>query len=192
MGHAGDVALFDRFARLYHACMPAADAGVLGEGLALADREVDRVLDVGGGTGRAARAIDVPRSVVVDAAAGMLAEARREGFEAVQADAARLPVRDSSVDAVVIVDALHHMADHEAVLGEARRVLRAGGVLVIREFDRATIRGRALVAAEHLVGFDSRFFTPDELASAVATAGFQARVPDRGFGYTVVGVVGVR
>jgi demethylmenaquinone methyltransferase/2-methoxy-6-polyprenyl-1,4-benzoquinol methylase len=175
--------------------MPAADRGDLAAGLAAADRPVERVLDVGGGTGRAARALaPATREVgsrdvtVVDASRRMLAEARDEGLPVLQGDAARLPVRGDSVDAVVVADALHHFPDIEGAFAEARRVLRPGGVLVVREFDPTTLRGRLLVAAEHAVGFQSRFDAPDALAARVAATGLDARVLDRGFGYTVVGV----
>jgi demethylmenaquinone methyltransferase/2-methoxy-6-polyprenyl-1,4-benzoquinol methylase len=59
---------------------------------------------------------------------------------------------------------------------------------VIREFDPTHPLGRALVAAEHAIGMESRFRAPDDLAAALADAGFDPRVVDRGFGYTVVGV----
>ena len=184
----GDVARFDRFARHYERLMPASDVGPIRAGLVLADRELHRVLDVGGGTGRAVRALGVPERVVVDAAPGMLAEARRRGLGCVLGDAARLPVADASVDAVLIVDALHHVADQTGALAEAERVLRPGGVLVCREFDRSTLPGLLLATGERLVGFDSEFFTPDELAFAVERVGLDAAIPVRGFGFTVAGV----
>lgn len=183
-----DVALFDRFARYYERFMPSTDERALRAGLALAERDIERILDVGGGTGRAARVLDASQRVVVDAAPGMLAEARRRGLECVTADGATLPFADGSVDAVVIVDALHHVADQTGALTEAERVLRPGGVLVCREFDRATFRGQTLVTWERLVGFDSEFFTPEELAAAVERTGLDAAVPARGFGFTVAGV----
>lgn len=180
-----DVSLFDRFARLYEAAMPAADPAVFERGFAFADRPVERVVDVGGGTGRAARHYD---AVVVDAARGMLREGKRRGVDGVQGDAARLPLRDASVDAVTIVDALHHFAEPLSAIAEAYRVLRPGGVLLIREFDPRPVRGRVLVGLEHLVGFGSRFWAPDELMGKLDRTGFATFCPDRGFAYTVVGV----
>ncbi|EMA45636.1 methyl transferase-like protein [Halococcus morrhuae DSM 1307] len=184
----GDVALFERVARYYERFSPATNERALRAGLALADRDIDRALDVGGGTGRAARVLDSPERVVVDAAGEMLAEARRVGLDCVRGDGATLPVADDSVDAVVIVDALHHISDRAGALAEAERVLRPGGVVVCREFNRATVRGQALAAGEHIVGFDSEFFTPEELARAVERTGLDAAIPDRGFGFTVAGV----
>jgi len=185
--HRGDVALFDRAAPVYDTLLPSADADVLASALGRATRPITRVLDVGGGTGRAVRAVDAAERLVVDPSQGMLSEARDHGTATVRGDGSRLPVASGSVDAVLVVDALHHIVDQRGVFAEASRVLRPGGVLAVVEFDPTTLRGRLLVAAEHLVGFDSTFHPPDRLREAIATAGFEAAVVDRGFGYTVVG-----
>lgn len=186
----GDVATFDRFARVYDMMMPSARQSKLDAALARARRPVQRVLDVGGGPGRAARAIEASCRIVVDPAQGMLRQARAHDMQAVAGDGSRLPVRDESVDAIVVSDALHHIADQRGVLQEATRVLRPGGVLVIREFDPTTVRGRALVAAERLWGFDSTFTSPDALYADVEAVGLEPTVVERGFGYTVAGVNG--
>jgi demethylmenaquinone methyltransferase/2-methoxy-6-polyprenyl-1,4-benzoquinol methylase len=186
--HAGDVAPFDRFARVYDLFMPSADRGTLRRGLDRAERPLETVVDIGGGPGRAVRELEAQRRVVVDPAAGMLRRARSHGLDPVRGDGARLPLGTDSADAVLITDALHHIADQRGVLQEAERVLRPGGVLLVREFDPETVRGRALVLAERLVGFDSVFHGPDALAADIAATGLRASVVDRGFGYTVVGV----
>ncbi|MFB6159737.1 MAG: class I SAM-dependent methyltransferase [Haloferacaceae archaeon] len=183
----GDVRFFDRTAALYDRVMPPVRTTPLRAGLARADRPVERLLDVAGGPGRAAAGLDVPERVVVDAAAGMCRRARAGGLAAVRGDAGRLPVASAAVDAVLVADALHHLPAPDEALREAARVLRPGGVLVVREFDPGTLPGRALVAAERLVGFDSAFLRPDALADRVAAAGLDAAVLDRGFGYTVAG-----
>jgi demethylmenaquinone methyltransferase/2-methoxy-6-polyprenyl-1,4-benzoquinol methylase len=181
----GDVTAFDRFARPYDLLMPPARRSALHRGLACADRPVRTALDVAGGSGRAARAVEGVEWTVVDAAPGMTRTARGRGLPAVIGDATRLPVADASVDAVVVVDALHHVGSPRAVFSEVKRVLRPGGVLVVREFDPTTLRGRGLVAAERAVGFDSVFWTPDELARLTRQTGLGPTVTERGFGYTV-------
>jgi len=189
----GDVRFFDRVARLYDRLAPATDPEPLWAGLARADRPVERVVDLAGGTGRAARAIAAPgggvrapETLVVDASRPMLARAAERDTPAVQGDAGRLPLRDGSVDAVVVLDAFHHLPDREAALAEAARILRPGGVLVIREFDPRTLRGRALVVAEELVGFQSTFRGPDRWVTDCEAAGLASTVLDRGFAFTVV------
>jgi len=185
---AGDVRIFDHVSPVYDRLKPATDEAKLAAGLDLADRELERVLDVGGGTGQGVRALDAAERVVVDAAPGMLARARDRGLATVRADAARLPIRPASVDAVLILDALHHMADPTAVIEEAARVLRDGGVLLVLEYDPTTIPGRLLVAGEHLLGFDSTFFPPGDLESMVRAAGMDASPVRQGFEYAVAGV----
>jgi demethylmenaquinone methyltransferase/2-methoxy-6-polyprenyl-1,4-benzoquinol methylase len=184
----GDTRFFDRLARLYDLGMPRARKRHLDVGLSLAERPVGRVLDVGGGTGRATIELDAAERIAVDAARGMLQRARDRGLDTVQGDARRLPVTDGSADAVTVVDAFHHLPAQRQVVRDAWRVLAPGGVLVIRDFDPDTLLGRGLVLAEAAVGFDSVFTGPDDLAAFVASEGFRSAVPDRGFGYTVAGV----
>jgi demethylmenaquinone methyltransferase/2-methoxy-6-polyprenyl-1,4-benzoquinol methylase len=180
-----DVRAFDAFAPAYDLLMPGADETALRKGLACADREVARIVEVGGGSGRAARTVG---AAVVDPARGMLERARAKGLETVRGSATDLPHPDDSLDAALIVDAFHHFPDHERCLAEIARALAPGGVLVVREFDRSTVRGRWLARGERLVGFDSRFFTAAELQRAIEAAGLDARPVEYGFGMTVVGV----
>lgn len=168
--------------------MPPADGTRLRTGLSLADGPVERGIDLGGGPGRAATAVGEVDWTVVDRSEGMVQAARRRGHATARGDATRLPLADGAVDAVVVVDALHHMPDHPAVLAEVARVLRPGGVVVVREFDPSTLPGRALVAGERAVGFGSTFHSPDALASALDDAGLSPTVLEDGFDYTVAGV----
>ncbi len=185
----GDLGFFERVAPLYDLVMPPASGEALADGLALAERPIDRLLDVGGGSGRAAAALTGPEITVVDASLGMLGRARRvRGLDALAGDATRLPVRDGSVDAVIIVDALHHLPDADAAFAEVARVLAPGGALVVSEFDPDHPLGRAIELGERAIGMQSTFFTPDELAERVAAHGLRPSVLNRGFGYTVVGV----
>lgn len=188
MHGTGDVRFFDRIAPLYDLVMPAANREALAAGVERAERTVDRVLDVGGGSGRAAQAVPTEDRIVVDRSRGMLRRARNRDLGAVQGDAAQLPLPAASVDAVVIVDALHHFPDQTGALSEAARVLRPGGVLVIREFDPSHPLGTLLVAGEKAFRMQSTFTEPDSLAAEVSAAGLDATVVDRGFGYTVAGV----
>jgi len=187
----GDVRFFDRLARLYDLAMPPAKVRPLRDGFAFANRPIERVLDLAGGTGRASRGLRRAGldPIVVDISAGMLTRASEAGHEVVRGDAGALPIDDDAVDAAVVVDALHHLPDPDAGLREAARVIAPGGVLVIQEFHPGTLLGRALVVGERVIGFDSTFWTPAELCSALSEAGFDARIVREGFEYVVVGRV---
>jgi demethylmenaquinone methyltransferase/2-methoxy-6-polyprenyl-1,4-benzoquinol methylase len=100
-----------------------------------------------------------------------------------------MPLADSAVDAAMVVDAFHHMPEQEAVVKEAARVVRPGGVFVVQEFDPSHPLGWFLVRAEHAIGMGSTFYTPSELADLLAGAGFDVSLLDTGFEYTVVGTL---
>jgi demethylmenaquinone methyltransferase/2-methoxy-6-polyprenyl-1,4-benzoquinol methylase len=181
-----DVWFFELIAPVYDLFMPGATGDTLAEGLARAEGEIHRLLDVGGGTGRAARAIDAPSRIVLDASGRMLRRVP-DGVDAVRGDARELPVRDGSIDGVLIVDAYHHLPDPERVLEACARALRPGGVLVIQEFGPSTLRGRLLATGEHLARLDSHFHTPADLVGDLRAVGFTASVVEAGFAYTVAG-----
>ncbi|ARQ67581.1 class I SAM-dependent methyltransferase [Streptomyces marincola] len=87
-------------------------------------------LEIGCGTGvHAGRVRDLGWTPVgVDLSGGMLRHARGR-LPVARADAARLPVRDASVSAVLSVMVHTDMPDYSAVVREAARVLRPGGAL---------------------------------------------------------------
>jgi Methylase involved in ubiquinone/menaquinone biosynthesis len=100
---------------------------------------VRSVLDVATGTGLVLRSLpidDAPRLVGIDVSDGMLTVARRALPEAqfVQGDAQALPFEAGTFDLVTCVTALHLLADPIAALLEWRRVLSAGGRVVVAVF----------------------------------------------------------
>ncbi|MFB6267168.1 MAG: class I SAM-dependent methyltransferase [Halodesulfurarchaeum sp.] len=183
-----DVPYFDRFAGVYDLLLPDTDAGPLRSGLDLADGPIEDVVDLGGGTGRAARALS-PETVVLDGSRGMLTRARGHRLPTIRGDVRSLPLKTDEVDAVIAVDAIHHFPALERVLQEVARVVRRGGVFVVRDFDPTTLRGRGLVFGERVIGFDSTFESPSSLAPKMEGAGLVPTELEGGFVYTVVGTV---
>lgn len=91
--------------------------------------------DIAGGTGNYAQVFAARgfRVTVVDAEPAMLAHAARKlgPSRCVVGDVHRLPLRDGAVDAAMIVVAAHLFEDRQAAFSEARRVVRAGPVVVV-------------------------------------------------------------
>ena len=114
-------------------------AAVLGALGALGAASRPRVLDLGAGSGRIGRAFVAAGDEYVgaDVSLGMLRHfARRADIgghapRLVQADGERLPFADATFDAVLLIQVFGGLDEWRPFVGEARRVLRAHGTLVL-------------------------------------------------------------
>ncbi len=159
----------DHFALLapfYEKLIPLRDAEALVRHLAL---PVDGpILDAGGGTGRVAAALreHAPLVVVADESLSMLRQAaRKDGLAPLGAHTESLPFPKDTFPRILMVDALHHVADQQRTARELWRVLAPGGLLVIEEPDvrRPLVKGIAVF--EKLALMRSHFLSPPHIAA---------------------------
>jgi ubiquinone/menaquinone biosynthesis C-methylase UbiE len=102
------------------------------------------LLDVGCGPGNLTRdfaaRVTPGRVCGVDTSAEIIAAATRDypGVEFMVGDVYGLPFADESWDVVHAHQVLQHLADPVAALRQMRRVVRAGGIVAVRDSDYAT------------------------------------------------------
>jgi demethylmenaquinone methyltransferase/2-methoxy-6-polyprenyl-1,4-benzoquinol methylase len=193
--------MFDRIAPVYDAMNHVMTAGLDRRWRRITVEQTvrpgDRVLDACCGTGDLALAARAHGADVVglDFSERMLERARAKSadVEWVRGDVLALPFDDASFDAVTVGFGIRNVDDLEAGLVELRRVLLPGGRIGILEitqprgvlalfyrlwFDRVVpVLGKVLpggAAYTYLPASVRRFPGPEELASLLASAGFDA------------------
>jgi len=107
------------------------------------------VLEVGAGTGFASRAIErkLPEALIaaVDLSPELLGHGRRVASQVgstirfIRADGCSLPFADGSLELVVSAFFLHELssAKRSTAVGEIRRILKPGGLLLVADLDEA-------------------------------------------------------
>lgn len=137
-----------------------------------------RVLDVGAGSGRIACGLTRVTgftTTACDIDARALGRGRAPAGARVAADGEALPFAAGTFDAVYLTYALHHVSSASRLLAEARRVVHAGGRLVVVEFDAASGLAALFRVVARLTGRRRcGFWTPVALAVRLADAGFAA------------------
>ncbi|MEV6791473.1 methyltransferase domain-containing protein [Streptomyces sp. NPDC051320] len=97
------------------------------------------LLELGAGPGAVTRrlraALPELSVVALDVDEQLLAHGTAEGAAKTVGDAGRLPLRDGSVDAVLLRYVLQHLPDPKPALAEVARVLRPGGRVITVEVD---------------------------------------------------------
>lgn len=152
-----------------------------------------RVLDVGTGGGLMAAAIARGGAVVtsVDIQFAVVLRAR-ESLKAAGAavagrsrlavaDAAQLPFRSGSFDAVFAFDSMHHMPDCGATVREMERVLKPGGRLVVADLNP---RGLAAIRSLNAQRGETHYENPcrlEELSRILQSDGGYVERHDQDF-----------
>jgi len=154
---------FERHTAAYHSELLAVRALLPWRGLGLA---------IGVGTGRFAAPLGV--QIGLDPVPAMLDYAIKRGLTAVQGTAEALPFMNGSFHYILSVTTICFVDDVIAMLYEAKRVLKPGGILVLGFIDRETKLGQRYLIhqADNVFYREATFYSAAEVERLLSETGF--------------------
>jgi len=166
----GSRLVYAPFARKILGCLPSMERG-------------STIVDLGTGPGllsiELGKLLPQAKIIGVDVSSGMLQIARENADEAGMSNfetrlgrAEEMPVESDSADLVVTQSSLHEWEDPQKGLSEVFRVLKPGGRLILKDYNRAWLsvwKRRLLGIFHHLEMFK---FTFEEVAGLLREVGF--------------------
>jgi demethylmenaquinone methyltransferase/2-methoxy-6-polyprenyl-1,4-benzoquinol methylase len=177
--------LFDHFsfiAPIYERAIPLRDVNKIIRFLELPVQGA--LLDAGGGTGRVAKAIMdyAGRVFVSDLSIGMLRQASgSNGLHLTCAHTEYLPYPDGIFERVIMVDALHHVCNHEETASEMWRVLKKGGKIIVLEPDVRQFSVKLVALAEKIALMRSHFIPPEQISRLFDYPNARRKIEQDGF-----------
>lgn len=136
----------------------------------MGNRREIKILDAGCGTGLLAKKLkDFGKVWAIDLSEEAIKFARKRGLNARQASVTKLPFTDEFFDAVTSIDVIYHKkVNDQKALQEILRVLKPGGVLILR------VPANKNLKLAHDVHVHTRErYDKEELRIKLKSAGFQ-------------------
>jgi len=147
------------------------------------------ILDAGGGTGRVAKAVKqyAQNTIVADLSLGMLRQIVPDfGLGAVNSQTEWLPFESETFEREIMIDALHHVIDHQQTADELWRVLKPGVRWIIGEPDVRKLIVKFVALGEKLALMRSHFIDPTAIAALFKDRAAQVKINQDGFNTWVV------
>jgi SAM-dependent methyltransferase len=130
-------------------------------------------LEIGVATGRFAKELEIRHGI--EPAENMRKLAMRRGVHAIPGSPENLPYRGRSFDFVLMNFCLSYLSDPAAAFGEAWRVLKPGGCIIIGFIDKTKrlVNGCGATSEAAVGSFTSRLYSTEELKQLLLNAGFR-------------------
>lgn len=127
----------------------------------------DKLLDVGGGTGRVSVLFKkkVKKVFIADSSINMLREAQQKGIDTINSSSEKLPFAKETFQRIIMVDALHHVKSQKETMSEMWRVLAVSGKIIIEEPDINNFAVKLIALGEKIMLMRSHFIPPKEIAA---------------------------
>jgi len=127
-------------------------------------------IEIGIGTGRFARMLEVPFGI--DISLPMLKIAKKRGCCVTLADAAKLPFKSNQFDFALLMVTLCFVKNPKSVIKEAKRILGKNGKLIIGIIDKNSKLGKLYRRKDSIFYKVARFFSPKEVVQILKKNGF--------------------
>lgn len=139
----------------------------------------DRILDVGGGTGKL---LDMIKNnepdielILMDVSKAMMKHSPKSN-QKVLGKACHVPFDSNSINIVITTDALHHFENKKGALREMVRIAKQEGTIIILEFDPKSYVTKFIKYGEKLFGEPSYFFEISYLKRFFENHGLKTKI----------------
>lgn len=123
------------------------------------------LLDVGGGTGRIADTMDncFERIVIYDVSLPMIRESKNKNARifGICGKVENLGLKINYFDAIIMVDTLHHVENHQKAILSILNALKPGGIFILEEPDIRKFPVKLIAVMEKLLFMRSHFLKPE-------------------------------
>ncbi len=127
-------------------------------------------IEIGAGTGRFAKALNIP--IGVEPSGNMAKLAQDKGIITVKAFAENLPFYNNSFDFVLFVTTVCFLKNIKKSIAEVKRILKPNGAIVIGFIDKDSPLGKEYKNSNSKIYKKANFYTIAELTQLLSESGF--------------------
>ena len=131
-----------------------------------------RGIEIGVGSGRFAAPLGIP--IGIEPSQSMIRLAAQRGLRVIRGVAEFLPIANAVFDYVLMITTICFLDDTEKALGEAYRIVKEKGWIILGLVDKESLIGKAYSKDKNKNIFytDADFFSADQVVSILTRVGF--------------------